>query len=140
LARSLRATRFVHDLPAATEAGYPELTVEAPVGLFGPKGMPRDLRARIADVRAIAIGQTIMKRLEAAGMLAKASTPEEYAATLAGFARRDLRRASTVTASTGTPHRRAPGRKPSGATKVVMLGTGTAGPDPDRAGNGRHRR
>jgi tripartite-type tricarboxylate transporter receptor subunit TctC len=72
------------DIPTVTESGYPELTVEAPVGLFGPKGMPSDVRARIAaDVQAIATEPAIMKRLEVAGMLAKASTPDEYAATLA---------------------------------------------------------
>ena len=71
------------DIPTVSEAGYPELTVEAPLGLFGPKGMPPDLRERIsADVQAIATEPAILKRLEAIGMLAKASTPAEYAATL----------------------------------------------------------
>src|SRR4029077_17402082 len=40
------------DLPTAIEAGFPELTVEAPLGFFGPKTMPMELRERIAaDVR-----------------------------------------------------------------------------------------
>ena len=81
---ALRRSPAARDIPTVTEAGYSELTVEAPVGLFGPKGMSPDLRARIAaDVQAIATEPAIMKRLEAAGMLAKGSTPNEYVATLA---------------------------------------------------------
>jgi tripartite-type tricarboxylate transporter receptor subunit TctC len=71
------------EFPTASEAGYPELTIEAPLGLFGPKGTPPDLRERIAaDVRVVAAEPMITKQLEAVGMLAKASMPAEYAATL----------------------------------------------------------
>jgi tripartite-type tricarboxylate transporter receptor subunit TctC len=80
---TLQRLAAARELPTATEAGYPELTIEAPLGLFGPKGMPPDLRERIAaDVQAAAAEPTIIKRLEAVGMLAKASKPAEYAATL----------------------------------------------------------
>jgi tripartite-type tricarboxylate transporter receptor subunit TctC len=80
---TLQRQAAARELPTATEAGYPELTIEAPLGLFGPKGMPPDLRERIAaDVQAVAAEPTIIKRLEAVGMLAKASKPAEYAATL----------------------------------------------------------
>jgi tripartite-type tricarboxylate transporter receptor subunit TctC len=79
LARSPAA----HDIPTVAEAGHPELSVDAPLGLFGPKGIAADLRARIAaDVAAIATEPAIRKRLEAAGMLAQSSTPDEYAAML----------------------------------------------------------
>ena len=71
-------------LPTASETGYPELTVEAPLGLFGPKNMPPELRERIAaDVRALVGDSTIVRRLRDLGMLARASTPAEYAAALA---------------------------------------------------------
>jgi tripartite-type tricarboxylate transporter receptor subunit TctC len=71
------------EIPTAIEAGFPELTVEAPLGLFGPKRTPPDVRERIsADVLAIAAEPKIRQRLEAIGMLAKASTPAEYAAAL----------------------------------------------------------
>jgi tripartite-type tricarboxylate transporter receptor subunit TctC len=80
---TLQRQAAARELPTATEAGYPELTIEAPLGLFGPKGMPPDLRERVAaDVQAVAVEPTIIKRLEAVGMVAKASKPAEYAATL----------------------------------------------------------
>jgi tripartite-type tricarboxylate transporter receptor subunit TctC len=72
------------DLPTAIEAGFPELTVEAPLGLFGPKTMPMELRERIAaDVRLLASDPTIKQRLSDLGMVARGSTPTEYAAMLA---------------------------------------------------------
>ncbi len=71
-------------LPTASETGYPELTVEAPLGLFGSKTMTPELRERIAaDLRALAGDPAIVQRLSSLGMSARASTPAEYAATLA---------------------------------------------------------
>jgi tripartite-type tricarboxylate transporter receptor subunit TctC len=72
------------EIPTVGEAGHPELTVEAPLGLFGPKGMSHELRTRIAaDVAAVAHEPEVRARLETAGLLAQASTPDEYAAVLA---------------------------------------------------------
>ncbi len=72
------------DLPTAIEAGFPELTVEAPLGFFGPRTMQMELRERIAaDVRLLASDPAIEQRLSALGMVARASTPTEYAAALA---------------------------------------------------------
>jgi tripartite-type tricarboxylate transporter receptor subunit TctC len=72
------------DLMTAIEAGYPELTVEAPLGFFGPKTMPMELRERIAgDVRSLASDPTIRMRLNGLGMVARGSTPAEYGSTLA---------------------------------------------------------
>jgi tripartite-type tricarboxylate transporter receptor subunit TctC len=80
---TLERVAAVPEVPTAAEAGYPELTIEAPLGLFGPKGMSPDLRERIAaDVQAVAAEPTIVKRLAAVGMLAKASKPADYAAVL----------------------------------------------------------
>jgi tripartite-type tricarboxylate transporter receptor subunit TctC len=80
---TLQRLAIARELPTATEAGYPELTIEAPLGLFGPKGMPADLRERLAaDMQVVAAEPTVMKRLETVGMLAKASTPAEYVTTL----------------------------------------------------------
>jgi tripartite-type tricarboxylate transporter receptor subunit TctC len=71
-------------LPTASETGHPELTVEAPLGLFGPKTMAPELRERIAaDLRALAGDPAIVLRLSSLGMSARASTPAEYAVTLA---------------------------------------------------------
>jgi tripartite-type tricarboxylate transporter receptor subunit TctC len=72
------------DLMTASEAGHPELTVEARLGLFGPKSMPIELRERIAaDVRSIASDAAILQRLSGLGMAARGSTPAEYGAILA---------------------------------------------------------
>lgn len=72
------------DLPTAIEAGFPELTVEAPLGFFGPKTMPMELRERIAaELRPLASDPAIVNRLTDLGMVARASTPAEYAAALA---------------------------------------------------------
>src|SRR5258707_10431133 len=72
------------DLPTAIEAGFPELTVEAPLGFFGPKTMPMELRERIAaDVRLLATDPEIAQRLSALGIVAPASTPARYVAALA---------------------------------------------------------
>src|SRR5262249_14771918 len=58
------------DLMTAIEAGHPELTVEAPLGFFGPKTMPIELRERIADdVRALASDPAISQRLGGLGMV-----------------------------------------------------------------------
>ena len=43
------------NVPTVPEAGYPALTIDGLVGLFGPPGMPLDLRERItADIKASA--------------------------------------------------------------------------------------
>jgi len=71
------------DLMTVLEAGHPELTIEAPLGFFGPKTMPTKLRERIAaDVRALAGDQAILQRLSGLGMVARGSTPAEYASIL----------------------------------------------------------
>ena len=72
------------DLMTASEGGHPELTVEAPLGFFGLKTMPMELRERIAaDVKALASDPAILQRLTGFGMVARGSTPAEYAAILA---------------------------------------------------------
>ena len=72
------------DLMTASEGGHPELTVEAPLGFFGLKTMPIELQERIAaDVKALASDQAISQRLSGLGMVARGSTPAEYATILA---------------------------------------------------------
>ena len=45
------------DLPTITEAGYPALDHAGLIGVFGPKGMPLELRKRVgADI--VAAGST----------------------------------------------------------------------------------
>jgi tripartite-type tricarboxylate transporter receptor subunit TctC len=81
-------------IPTAAEAGHPTLTMDGLVGLFGPPGMPLELRERItADIRAIA-DPTIADRLTITGQLMNIGGPDEFGksidaqrATVAAFAR-----------------------------------------------------
>jgi tripartite-type tricarboxylate transporter receptor subunit TctC len=73
----------VADIPTATEAGFPALSYEAPVGLFGPRGMPIELRERIAtDIRAAAADPTFVARMAATGQVVDARGPSEFAAVI----------------------------------------------------------
>jgi tripartite-type tricarboxylate transporter receptor subunit TctC len=61
------------------EAGQPALTIDGLVGLFGPSGMPLELRQRIAaDFHAVA-DDTIKDRLATTGQLLNIGGPEEFA-------------------------------------------------------------
>src|SRR5262249_9806966 len=68
------------DVPTVKEAGFPALSIDGLVGLFGPAGMPIALRERIAaDVRAVA-DATIADKLLATGQLLNVGGPAEIAA------------------------------------------------------------
>jgi tripartite-type tricarboxylate transporter receptor subunit TctC len=70
------------NLPTVAEAGYPALAIDGLVGLFGPPGMPLDLRQRItADIRAI-VDNTIEDRLTTTGQLTNVGGPEEFGASI----------------------------------------------------------
>jgi tripartite-type tricarboxylate transporter receptor subunit TctC len=64
------------------ETGYPALTLDGLVGLFGPTGMPLELRQRITDdIRAVA-DVTIGERLAVTGQLLNVGGPEEFAKSI----------------------------------------------------------
>jgi tripartite-type tricarboxylate transporter receptor subunit TctC len=66
--------------PTVAEAGYPDFTFGGFLGLFGPKGMPSDLREQIAsDVRDILKQPEIRERLTNVGLIARGTTPAEFA-------------------------------------------------------------
>jgi len=69
------------DIPTVKEAGYGELTFDGLVGLFGPSGMPNELRERIAaDIRSIVAADPLIgKRLVATGQILNISGPAEFA-------------------------------------------------------------
>src|SRR3984893_5384435 len=70
------------NLPTVREAGYPTLTIDGLVGLFGPPGMPLALRQRItADIRAV-VDKTIEDRLTITGQLTNLGGPEEFAKSI----------------------------------------------------------
>jgi tripartite-type tricarboxylate transporter receptor subunit TctC len=71
------------EIPTAIEAGFPALEVEGLVGLFGPAGMPLDLRERIAaDIRAIAADPAIASRLAGTAQVVNPGGPTEFAAAI----------------------------------------------------------
>jgi tripartite-type tricarboxylate transporter receptor subunit TctC len=66
------------NLPTVKEAGHPALTLDGLVGLFGPTGMPLELRQRItSDIRAVA-DDTIRDRLNTTGQILNVGGPEEF--------------------------------------------------------------
>lgn len=70
-------------IPTVAEAGYPALELEGLVGLFGPQGMPSELRERIgADIRAVAADSAIAARLATSGQVPNPGGPAELAASI----------------------------------------------------------
>lgn len=70
------------NVPTVQEAGFPALTIDGLVGLFGPPGMPLDLRKRItADFAAVA-DATIKDRLALTGQILNIGGPEEFASSI----------------------------------------------------------
>ncbi len=69
------------EVPTVAEAGYPALELESLVGLFGPRGMPIELRQRIADdIRAVASDPVVAERLGSTGQIVNVLGPSEFAA------------------------------------------------------------
>ncbi len=70
------------NVPTVEEAGYPLLTFDGLVGLFGPTGMPLELRQRITgDIRDIA-DATVEERLTVTGQLLNVGGPEDFARSI----------------------------------------------------------
>jgi tripartite-type tricarboxylate transporter receptor subunit TctC len=72
------------NVPTASEAGHPALTIDGLVGLFGPPSMPMALRERIAaDVKAVMESDPIIKdRLTATGQLFNPGGPADFGASI----------------------------------------------------------
>ena len=83
------------DVPTVTEAGYPELTFDGLLGLFGPRDMAPELRERLpADTLPVAVDPEIPAPLTATGQLFSPGSATEFAASIeaqraavAGFAK-----------------------------------------------------
>lgn len=70
------------NVPTVEEAGFPTLSFDGLVGLFGPPGMPLELRRRItADIRAVT-DKTIEDRLTVTGQITNIGGPEEFAKSI----------------------------------------------------------
>jgi tripartite-type tricarboxylate transporter receptor subunit TctC len=70
------------DVPTAAEAGFPVLEMDSLIGVFGPRGMPLETRARIAaDVKAVVDADpSIATKLLATGQVMDIRGPAEFAA------------------------------------------------------------
>jgi tripartite-type tricarboxylate transporter receptor subunit TctC len=71
------------DVPTAAEAGYPELTFEGVVGLYGTPEMPAALRDRIAaDIAAVADDPALAARIAAMGSVVRVGMPADFTAAI----------------------------------------------------------
>jgi tripartite-type tricarboxylate transporter receptor subunit TctC len=72
------------EVPTVKEAGYPALELESLVGLFGPRGMPGELRERIAVVlgEVAAADPVIAARLAVTGQIINVRGPAEFAVAI----------------------------------------------------------
>ena len=71
---------MIPDVPTAKEAGHPLLGIDGLVGLFGPKGMPDDLRNRIAaDLKEAASDPDVVSRITATGQIVRPGGADEFA-------------------------------------------------------------
>jgi len=91
-------TSIAPDAPTAVEAGFPDLRMDGFCGLYGGRGLPEQLRERIArDVRAVVTDASVISKLESTGQAARASSPAEFATALDGL----RRRIATIAAESG---------------------------------------
>ena len=72
------------EVPTVKEAGYPALELESLVGLFGPRGMPSELRERIAAIlgEVAAADPVIATRLAVTGQIVNVRGPAEFTAAI----------------------------------------------------------
>ena len=85
------------DTPAIAET-YPGFTNTTWYGLLGPKGFPKSAVSRInAEMKKAAANADFVKQLDAIGLLAASSTPEEFGRMI----RDELKRWTTVIRAAG---------------------------------------
>lgn len=70
-------------VPTATESGFPDLTFDGVTGFFGSRAISTEMRDRLAqDIRAVTELQSVRDRLSPLGIVARASTPAEFAGAI----------------------------------------------------------
>ena len=73
------------DMPTVAEGGYPELTIDGLIGLFGPRDMSNAVRDRIAaDIKEVMADPSISSRFVATGQLVSPGTAAEFAKSIEG--------------------------------------------------------
>src|SRR5262245_4327961 len=71
------------DVPTAREAGYPDLTFEGTVGIYGWRDMPQSIQKRVSnDVQAIAGDAAFRDRVAKAGSAVRTGSAAEFAASI----------------------------------------------------------
>src|SRR5579863_3199818 len=70
------------DVPSVVEAGFPDLLASPVLGLLGPRGMPIDLRRKIASDVLAALDKTARERLTLTGQPATPLDVDAYTAAL----------------------------------------------------------
>jgi len=76
-------TTLLPGVRTAAQQGYPDLTFDGLVGLFGARDLPSSLRERIAaDVKAVLADPTIHARLTATGQVVVPGGAAEFAASI----------------------------------------------------------
>jgi tripartite-type tricarboxylate transporter receptor subunit TctC len=67
------------DTPTVAEAGFPELSFDGLIGLFGPRNMPAAVRDRIAaDVKEAVSDPTVTARLTSTGQVVSPGTGADF--------------------------------------------------------------
>jgi tripartite-type tricarboxylate transporter receptor subunit TctC len=74
----------IPEIPTVAEAGYPALTMDGLVGLFGPPTMPMALRERLAaEIKAVMDSDAIIKdRLNLTAQIPNPGGPAEFAKSI----------------------------------------------------------
>jgi tripartite-type tricarboxylate transporter receptor subunit TctC len=71
------------DVPTTAEAGYPDLTIEGLVGLFGPRDLSPPIRERIAaDVKTALADPLVTTRLVETGQIVNFGGPKDFEASM----------------------------------------------------------
>jgi tripartite-type tricarboxylate transporter receptor subunit TctC len=74
---------MLSDVPTTGEAGFPDITIEGLVGIFGLRDMPAAVRERIAaDVIAVLKDPAITEKLTATGQVVNPGDPAEFTAAI----------------------------------------------------------
>ena len=75
---------MLKDVPTTAEAGFPDITIEGLVGIFGPRELPAAVREQIAaDVIAVLKDPAITEKLTATGQVVNPGNPAEFSAAIA---------------------------------------------------------
>jgi tripartite-type tricarboxylate transporter receptor subunit TctC len=76
-------TAILPGIPTVTQAGFPQLTFDGLVGMFGTRDMPMALRERIAaDVKTALADPAVLARLTATGQEVVPGSAAEFAAAI----------------------------------------------------------